>query len=48
MLYTLVVVLLLLWLLGFFVMNVGALVHALLAIALVVLVYTLATTRRGG
>ena len=46
MLWTIVVVLLVLWLLGFS-MNVGGgLVHALLVIALVVVVYHLLTGRR--
>ena len=47
MLYTLVVVLVVLWLLGFS-FHVGAgLIHILLVIALVVLVIQLVTGRRG-
>jgi hypothetical protein len=47
MLYTLAVVLLVLWLLGFFVVHVGGgLIHLLLVIALVVIVYQLITGRR--
>ncbi len=47
MLYTLVVVLLVLWLLGFS-FHVGAgLIHILLVVALVVLVIQLVTGRRG-
>ena len=47
MLYTIAVVLLVLWLLGFFVVHVGGgLIHALLLIAAIVLVYQLVTGRR--
>ncbi len=47
MLYTVAVVLLVLWLLGFFVVHVGGgLIHALLVIALIVFVYQLITGRR--
>lgn len=47
MLYTVAVVLLVLWLLGFFVVHVGGgLIHALLVIAVVVFVYQLITGRR--
>ena len=45
-LWAVVVVLVLLWLLGFAVVNVGALIHLLLVVALVVLVYQLVTGRR--
>lgn len=49
MLYTIVVVLLVLWLLGAFVVPVGGgLIHILLAIAVVVLVAQLLTGRRPG
>ena len=48
MLWALVVVLLILWLLGFVVVNVGGLIHILLIIALVVLIYQLVTGRRAG
>ena len=43
MLWTLVVILLVLWLLGAFVANVGSLVHVLLVIAVVVVIYNLIT-----
>jgi hypothetical protein len=46
MLWTLAIILLILWLLGFFVVNLGGLVHLLLVIALVVIVYRLVTGRR--
>ena len=47
MLWALIVILALLWLGGFFVVQVGgALIHLLLVIALVVLVYQLVTGRR--
>ncbi|UAK25890.1 lmo0937 family membrane protein [Sphingomonas nostoxanthinifaciens] len=47
MLYTIVVILLILWLLGAFVVPVGGgLIHLLLVLALVVLVYQLITGRR--
>ena len=46
MLYTIVVILLVLWLLGLVVHIGGSLIHLLLVIALVVLVYQLITGRR--
>jgi len=46
MLWTLLAVILILWLLGGFVFNVGAVVHLLLVVALVVLVIQLLTGRR--
>jgi hypothetical protein len=47
MLYTIAVVLLVLWLLGFFALHVGGgLIHALLVIAVIVVVYQLITGRR--
>jgi hypothetical protein len=47
MLWGLIVILLVLWLLGFLVIPVGnALIHLLLVIALVVLIYQLVTGRR--
>jgi len=47
MLWGLIVVLLILWLLGFLVFPVGgALIHLLLVIALIVLIYQLITGRR--
>ncbi|MEZ0325429.1 MAG: lmo0937 family membrane protein [Fimbriimonas sp.] len=46
MLETIVVILVILWLLGFFVMNVGALIHILLVIALVVVILRVIQGRR--
>ena len=47
MLYTIAVVLLILWLLGFLAFHVGGgLIHLLLVIAVVVIVYQLITGRR--
>ena len=46
MLWTIIVVLLILWLLGFTLLNVGSLIHLLLVVALVVLVINLLTGRR--
>jgi hypothetical protein len=46
MLWTIAIILLILWLLGAFVVNVGSIVHLLLVIALVVIVYRLVTGRR--
>jgi hypothetical protein len=46
MLWTIAIILLILWLLGFFVVNVGGIIHLLLVIALVVIVYRLVTGRR--
>lgn len=46
MLWTIIVVLLILWLLGVTVFNVGSLIHLLLIVALVVLVINLLTGRR--
>ena len=46
MLWALILVLLVLWLLGFVVVDVGSLIHILLIIALVVLIYQLVTGRR--
>jgi membrane-bound ClpP family serine protease len=46
MLCTIAIILLILWLLGAFVVNVGSIVHLLLVIALVVIVYRLVTGRR--
>lgn len=46
MLWTIIVVLLILWLLGFAVFNVGSLIHLLLVVALVVIVINLLTGRR--
>lgn len=41
-----VLVLLILWALGFFVASIGNIIHALLVVALVVLIYQLVTGRR--
>ncbi len=47
MLWTIALILLILWLLGAFVVNVGGgLIHLLLVIALIVIVYRLLTGRR--
>lgn len=47
MLWTLIVILVVLWLAGFLVVHVGgALIHLLLVIALIVLLYQLITGRR--
>ena len=48
MLWTILVVLLILWLLGFSLHVGGALIHLLLVVALVVLVFNLVTGRRQG
>jgi hypothetical protein len=46
MLWTLLAIILILWLLGFTVANVGSLIHLLLIVALVVLIAQLLTGRR--
>ena len=46
MLYTIVVILLVLWLLGFAIHIGGGLIHLLLVVALVVFLYQLITSRR--
>ncbi len=47
MLFTIALILFILWLLGFFVVHVGGgLIHLLLVIALIVIVYRLITGRR--
>ena len=46
MLYTIVVVLLILWLLGFAIHLGGGLIHLLLVIAVIVFLYQLITGRR--
>ncbi|NJD28982.1 MAG: lmo0937 family membrane protein [Chloroflexi bacterium] len=46
MLWTIIVILVVLWLLGLATNIVGGLIHALLVIALIVLVYQLLTGRR--
>ena len=47
MLWTIIVILVVLWLLGFSFNIGGGLIHILLVIALIVLVYNLMTGRRG-
>ncbi len=46
MLWALMVILLILWLLGFTVANLGSIIHILLVIALAVLIYQLVIGRR--
>ncbi len=47
MLFTIALILFILWVLGFFVIHVGGgLIHALLVIALIIIVYRLITGRR--
>jgi hypothetical protein len=46
MLWTIIAILLILWLLGITVVNIGSLIHLLLVIALAVLIYQLITGRR--
>ena len=46
MLWTLVVLLLLFWFFGAFVANLGAIVHLVLVVAVIVIVYNLLTTGR--
>ena len=46
MLWTIALILLILWALGFLAFNVGSVIHLLLVIALVVIVYRLVTGRR--
>ena len=48
MLWTIVVVLLVLWALGFFVANVGSLIHLLLVLAVVAVIYNLVVGRGRG
>jgi hypothetical protein len=45
-LWAVLVILLILWALGFFLANLGSIIHILLVIALVVLVYNLVVGRR--
>ena len=48
MLWTIVVILVVLWLLGFLVFPIGGgLIHILLVIAVIVIIYNLITGRRG-
>jgi hypothetical protein len=46
MLYTILTILVVMWLLGFTVLHVGPLIHVLLVIALIVLVINLLTGHR--
>jgi hypothetical protein len=46
MLWTLLVLLLIFWLLGFTVLHIGGLIHLVLVVALVVLVFQLISGRR--
>lgn len=46
LLWFIIVVLVVLWALGYFVVHLGSLLHLLLLIALIVLVYNLVTGRR--
>jgi len=48
MLWTIFVIILVLWLLGFSFHIAGSLIHILLVVALIVLVINLVTGRRGG
>lgn len=47
MLWTILVILLVLWLLGFSLHIAGGLIHLLLVVALVILIFNLVTGRRG-
>jgi len=47
MLWTIIVILFILWLLGFSLHIGGALIHLLLVIAVIVLIFNLITGRRG-
>jgi len=47
MLWTIIVILFILWLLGFSFQIGGGLIHLLLVIAVIVLIYNLITGRRG-
>lgn len=47
MLWTIFIIILLLWLLGFSLHIAGGLIHILLVVALVVLIFNLVTKRRG-
>ncbi|HEV7681575.1 MAG TPA: lmo0937 family membrane protein [Pyrinomonadaceae bacterium] len=46
MLWTILVILLILWLLGFTVLHVGSIIHLLLVIALIVFIVNLVSGRR--
>jgi hypothetical protein len=47
MLYTIVVVLVVLWLLGFITHVAGGFIHLLLVVALIILIFNLISGRRG-
>ena len=47
MLWTIIVILFILWLLGFTLHVGGSLIHILLVLAVIVLIYNLITVRRG-
>ncbi|MEO7028660.1 MAG: lmo0937 family membrane protein [Acidobacteriaceae bacterium] len=48
MLWTIIVILFVLWILGFFAFHIGgSLIHILLVIAVIVLIYNLLSGRRG-
>lgn len=47
MLWTIFVILLILWLLGFTVVHIGPLIHLVLVVAVVILIVNLITGRRG-
>lgn len=46
MLWTIAVIIFILWLLGAFVWNVGSLIHILLVIAIIVVLYRIITGRK--
>jgi hypothetical protein len=46
MLWTIAIILLVLWALGFFVANLGAVVHLLLVLALIAIIYNLVAGTR--
>ncbi len=46
MLWTIAVIIFILWLLGAFVWNVGSLIHVLLVIAIIVVLYRIITGRK--
>jgi hypothetical protein len=46
MLWTIAIILLILWLLGFTVFHLGAIIHVVLVVALIVIIYRLITGRR--
>jgi hypothetical protein len=46
MLWTIAIILLILWLLGFTVFHLGAIIHVVLVVAIIVIIYRLITGRR--